>query len=183
MPQKFLKVCSSLVSSLHSLICWFTVEESGIPITTNWTPLVLRLQTLTALGLYLVTLLITVLVLYHFAQKSSLYRSAFVYEAKIPVFGVHTLTPFSLLPSLLAVVVGLWWGSVDVAFRRLQPYLSMAEAPQPLEHGARLSYQSSYWVWAAFKAASKKHWFLLLVSAGTSLSPVRKYPTFRGEIQ
>lgn len=90
--------------------------------------------------------------------------------ADIPVVGM-----ISIASTSVAVGVGLWWGSIDGALRRLQPYVSMAEGPKVLSHGALLSYQSSYWAWAAMKAALKKQWFLCTITLGTSLCPIRKY--------
>ncbi|KAL1641395.1 hypothetical protein SLS58_006096 [Diplodia intermedia] len=48
----------------------------------------------------------------------------------------------------------------------------MAGGPTRLRSGANLSYQSSYWIAAAIKAARNRHWVLFLVTLGTSLSPI-----------
>lgn len=121
----------------------------------------------------LILLLTAIIILYHFSQRSLLYQSAFVYQAN--VLNISTIAPFSVLSTLIAVGVGLWWAAIDSTFRRLQPYLTMANAPTRLYSGASLSYQSSYWVWATTKALSNKHWLLCLVTLGTSLSPVCKF--------
>jgi hypothetical protein len=58
--------------------------------------------------------------------------------------------------------------------RLLQPYLSMTTQPRVTRRGTGLTYQSSYWVGAAFKAASNKDWLLSMVTIGTTLSQVRE---------
>lgn len=130
----------------------------------------LRSRILTALLITLTSFLVAIIVLYSYSKRSLLYQTAFVYETSYE--HIPSLTPFSMLPTLLAVGTGLWWGAIDTTFRRLQPYLSMTEAPTSLQHGAKLTYSSSYWLWAALKAASNKHWLLCLVTLGTSLLQV-----------
>jgi hypothetical protein len=114
------------------------------------------------------------LVLQNFAKREKLYNSAFVYELDVEVFKA-TVSPFSLLGTLIAVGLALWWDAMEKNMRILQPYLSMAKGPRVVRRGTGLSYQSSYWVGAAVKAASNRDWLLSLVTVGTTLSQVRKY--------
>lgn len=144
-------------------------------IKSSWSPPILRLRVLSALTVFLCALIAAIITLHTLSQRSQLYRTAFVYQAQFSLFGARTIEPFLVMPTLLAVATGLWWGAMDTTFRRLQPYISMAQSPpKRFTHGLDLSYQSSYWSFATYKAASRRHWFLLLITIGTSLSPVRK---------
>ncbi|KAB8232676.1 DUF3433 domain-containing protein [Aspergillus alliaceus] len=149
-------------------------SSPGSATKTNWVPRVLRLPTLLALLLCLVVVLVGVVVLYHFAQLSKLYKKAFVYQASISIFNkqVSTVGPFSMVPTLIAVGIGLWWGAIDNNFCRLQPFLAMAKRYRPLSESVYLSYQSSYWMWATIKAILNRHWMLVLVTLGTAVSPI-----------
>ncbi|KAF2178151.1 hypothetical protein K469DRAFT_731902 [Zopfia rhizophila CBS 207.26] len=89
-------------------------------------------------------------VLYDFAQPSF----------TVSVLRVSTLAPYSIIPTFLAPM------------RILQPYLAMSQEPTHLKKGAGLSYQSSYWAYAAFKAAKNRHWFLFLVTLGSTLCQI-----------
>lgn len=140
----------------------------------DWRPVVIRLRAFIALLLLLVAVVAAIIVLKSFADRSLLYQSAFVQQATLLDTRVSSGSWISIITTLVAVVIGLWWGAMDTTFRRLQPYLSMAERPTKISHGAGLSYQSSYWIWAAVKAALNKHWLLSFVTVGTSLSPIRK---------
>jgi hypothetical protein len=88
-----------------------------------------------------------------------------------------SFAPFSILPTLFAVALGLWWDGIDKNFRILQPFVSMSRAPTKGSKGIYLSYQSSYWLWACAKAASNKHWLLTITTLGTFLSQARKFYT------
>ncbi|KAF2122407.1 hypothetical protein BDV96DRAFT_594294 [Lophiotrema nucula] len=140
----------------------------------DWRPAAMHLKTLTGLFIFLLCLIVGLAVLDHFAGLSKLYQTAFVYEANIPIFNksISTIAPYSIVPTILAVLVGLWWDSLDKHFRLLQPYLSMSKKTPSLAKGAGLQYQTSYWVWAAFRAARNKHWLLLIVTFGSTLSQV-----------
>lgn len=142
----------------------------------NGTPMLLRLPALLGLSLSLVLVVVGVSVLYHYADSAVLYGKAFVYQIQLSVFnsGMSSVAPFSMIPTIIAVGIGLWWSAIDDNFRRLQPFLSMARGSPPFQKGVDLSYQTCYWFWAAGKAASNKHWLLLIVTLGTTLSPVCK---------
>ena len=146
---------------------------------TNWVPGVLRLPTLLVLLVCLVAVLTAVVVLYHFAQLSQLYGKAFVYQANISIFDkqLSTIGPFSMIPTVIAVCIGLWWSVIDSTFCRLQPYLAMAKRYRPLSESVHLSYQSSYWMWATIKALKNRHWMLVWVTLGTAISPICTFYT------
>lgn len=103
-----------------------------------------------------------------------LYQKLFIYETQISLFHrkLPAVAPISIIPTLFAVGINLWWGAMDGTFRRLQPYISMANAPIEASNGAMLSYQGTYWMAAAVKAFNHKHFLLCLIAFGTSLSPV-----------
>ncbi len=83
---------------------------------------------------------------------------------------LSTIATYSIIPTLLAVCVGLWWGSMETDFRTLQPYLAMTRRPVTFANGVNLSYQSSYLLWAAIKAAFHSHWLLTFVCTGAFFS-------------
>ncbi|KAF2465767.1 uncharacterized protein BDR25DRAFT_161827, partial [Lindgomyces ingoldianus] len=141
----------------------------------NWRPTVLRLRSFFALGFYVLCLIVGVAVLQHFANRSSgLYQSAFVFQANLPGLNQNlgTIAPFSIIPTLMAIAVGLWWEGLDKSFRTLQPYFAMSNSKSPVRvsRGFGLSYQSSYWLFATCKALLNSHWILALVTLGTFLS-------------
>ncbi|KAJ5239461.1 hypothetical protein N7468_004080 [Penicillium chermesinum] len=140
----------------------------------NGTPALLRLPVLLVLVLILALVIVGVAVLYHYAESYRLYGKAFVYQVQLSFLGngMSSVAPFSMIPTVIATLIGLWWGAIDDNFRRLQPFLSMSKNDPPCKQGADLSYQSSYWMWAAGKAAFNRHWLLFLVALGSTLSPV-----------
>jgi hypothetical protein len=116
-------------------------------------------------------------VLNDFSERSRLHQTFFVYQTNLAVFkeSVTGISPVSIIPTLFAVGVGLWWSAMDKNFRRLQPFISMSKSPTTFSHGASLSYQTSYWLWAAIRAARNKHWLLCLITIGTTFSQVCEY--------
>ena len=140
----------------------------------NGTPGLLRLPALIGMVVILVAVVVGVCVLYRYAEASDLYQTAFVYQFNVSFLSasMSSIAPFSMIPTIIAVLIGLWWSTIDENFRRLQPYLSMAKDDPPYRQGLDLSYQTSYWFWAASKAAFNKHWLLFLVTLGSTLTPV-----------
>lgn len=102
-------------------------------------------------------------------------RSAFVYQLDLRVFNAR-FSPQSVLATLLAVGVAMWWDAMDKVLRSVQPFLSMSNATVDVRHGAALSYQASYWFWASIRAAMNKHWLLSLMTFGTTLCQIRELP-------
>ncbi|KAF7718401.1 Uncharacterized protein PECH_008383 [Penicillium ucsense] len=138
------------------------------------TPTLLRLPALLGMIVALILIIAGVCVLFHYAGASDLYQNAFIYQFNVSFRGasMSSIAPFSMIPTILAIGIGLWWSAIDETFRRLQPYISMAKRDQSFRRGVSLSYQTSYWFWAASKAAHNRHWLLLLVALGSTLSPI-----------
>jgi len=139
----------------------------------DWRPPALHFRSLSALLFSIVAVAVTILILRHFAEKQQLYRTAFVYQVDLGVLNAR-LAPYSVIATLIAVGISLSWEAIDKHIRILQPYLAMTQKPARAKNGVTLSYQSSYWAWAAGKAGFNKHWLLLLVATGTTLCQVCK---------
>jgi hypothetical protein len=124
----------------------------------------------------LLALIICIGILFAFSRGPGLYESAFVYQLNVSIFKspVATLAPYSIVPTLVAVAVSLWWGSLEETFRRLQPFVTMTKESTAISCGATLSYASSYLLWAAAKAIRKSHWVLALVCMGAFFAQICK---------
>lgn len=125
----------------------------------------------------LLMLMVAIGVLYHYAQLQQLHQKAFVYQTSIRIGerSYGSLAPYSVVPTLIAVGIGLWWGVIDTTFRRIQPFVSMAKRAVPQSSGVALSYASSYLLWASVKALLRRHWLLAIVCSGTFLSQICTY--------
>ena len=130
-----------------------------------------KIRVLLILLFYIAILIMAITVVHRFANGSDLKKQFFTYRLNVDALGrLGSFTPFSVIPTTFAVLLGLWWNSLDVAFRVLQPYVSMSQAPREIDRGAYISYQSSYWLWATVKATKNRHWLLALVTFGTLLA-------------
>ncbi|KAI0192158.1 hypothetical protein F4808DRAFT_465203 [Astrocystis sublimbata] len=112
--------------------------------------------------------------LYHLSRSQGLYNTIFVYNISISIGSkqFNAVNPASILTALVAVIIGTWWGSFDTTLRKVQPYLALAKDPIPGYNGIAMSYKSSYLTWAAYRAARRRHWVLVLVSTGAFLTQV-----------
>jgi hypothetical protein len=140
----------------------------------DWRPSMFRKKWLTAFLAFLIALAVLLLVLRQYALDDRLNRTAFIYQISLGLFNT-TLSPHSIIATFVAVIVGLFWDSIDKPLRKLQPYLSMTRGTSNISQGASLSYQTCYWIWAAIKAARRKHWVLCLVTFGTTLTQICQY--------
>jgi hypothetical protein len=153
--------------------CFPAKDETKKTASKTWKPTVIRSWSLLALIIAFILVAVAILVLHSFASRQMLYRSAFVYQLDIRAFNAR-FSPQSVIASLLAVGVAMWWDIVDKVFRSMQPFLSMSQSTVNVRRGAALSYQSSYWLWATARAVMNSHWLLSLVTFGTTLCQVRK---------
>lgn len=117
---------------------------------------------------FLIALAATLVILYAISKGSELQRSALLYRSNLSLTSstVLGLAPYSIVPTLFAVAVKLWWGALEEIFRRLQAYVTMTRRPTRVPHGFALSYNNYPQVLASTKAFGKGHWLLALVWIG-----------------
>ncbi|OAG04039.1 uncharacterized protein CC84DRAFT_1149876 [Paraphaeosphaeria sporulosa] len=125
-------------------------------------------------GIFLGMILTALLLMNSFSVKSELYQKAFTYETDLSRFGlsISSFAPISIAPTVISIVITLWWDQLDMTFRVLQPYIAMSRAPTSMKSGAGLTYRSKTWMGAAMKAARHRHWVLFLVALGSTLCQV-----------
>jgi hypothetical protein len=153
---------------------WRKEQSSEKTTRKDWRPSMLHKRWLATLLVVLVLLAIALLVLRRYARENRLYRSAFLYQIDLGLFNT-SFSPHSVIAALVAVAIGLSWDGIDKPMRTLQPYLSMTRGTAAASRGVSLSYQSSYWLLAATKAALRRHWILALVTFGTTLAQICKH--------
>ncbi|KAK5047110.1 hypothetical protein LTR84_007053 [Exophiala bonariae] len=131
-------------------------------------PWVLHLIPATCLFFILLAISVAIAALLGYSETDGLYQTAFVYQIGFEFAGMQldAINPASILTTLLASSIALWWGSVDSSIRKLQPFLALAKLPLKGTDGAGLSYESSYMLWAAARALKRKQWILVLVTCG-----------------
>lgn len=113
-----------------------------------------------------------ILVLFILSHTTGLYQSAFTYQTEFRSSELLTFAPYSIIPTLLAVGVVLWWESIDETFRRLQPYVTMAKQAVPITPVVGLTYLSTLSVTSMVRALGNKHWLVALVSFGAVLGQI-----------
>jgi hypothetical protein len=135
---------------------------------------VIHIRMLLLLGIFLAIVLIAVLILNAFSAREQLSQRAFIFEADVSKLRLSfsTFAPISIGPTLISIIVGLWWDQLDSTFRVLQPFISMSRGPTPIHAGAGLTYRSKSWVGAAIKAGRNKHWVLFMIAVGSVLAQV-----------
>jgi hypothetical protein len=140
----------------------------------NWRPRVIHVRTLFALGLLLTILLVALLILNALSGRSQLSQLAWIYQANVSQLHLSfsTFAPISIAPTVVSIIVGLWWDQLDTAFRILQPFITLSEGPTPMSKGAGLTYRSKSWIGAAFKAGRNRHWVLFMIAIGSVLAQV-----------
>ncbi|KAI2467832.1 hypothetical protein F4781DRAFT_298912 [Annulohypoxylon bovei var. microspora] len=118
--------------------------------------------------------LIVIAYLYWYSGMYGLYQTAFVYAFDITIGGVDLsdVNPASIVTTFLAVLIGLWWGSLETTLRRIQPFLSLAKEPATGEEGLWVSYISSYLLHAVWKASKRRHFVLAAVCTGAFLAEI-----------
>lgn len=134
----------------------------------------IHVRTLLALIVLLTSVMAAILTLNAFSARSLLSQAGFTYEADISKLNLSfpTFAPISIAPTVASIVIGLWWDQLDMTFRTLQPYISMSQRPTSISAGAGLTYKSKTWIGAAIKAARHRHWVLLMVAVGSTLTQV-----------
>ncbi|KAJ8110327.1 hypothetical protein OPT61_g6806 [Boeremia exigua] len=148
-----------------------SVNEVKRASSQSWKPAIIKSWSICALFVAFILIGVAIIVLQNFASRQLLYRSAFIYRLDLRVFNAR-FSPQSVIATLLAVGVSIWWDAIDTALRTAQPFLSMSKSVTDVRYGAALSYQTSYWLWASARAVLNSHWLLSLVTFGTTLCQI-----------
>lgn len=146
---------------------------------SQYVPRILSIRLVSVLCSFIAAILIAIAVLYWYSLDHGLHQKVFVYQTRIKIADntLGTLAPYSVIPTLIAVAISLWWGAIESLFRTVQPYITMAKGTTSAHRGTGVSYQSSYLFWAAFRALHRKHWLLTLICLGTFATQICKYAT------
>jgi hypothetical protein len=102
-----------------------------------------------------------VLALFLVSKDRGLHHAALVYQYN---FGTSTaLAPYSIIPTLLAVSVKLWFGAIEDVLKRVQAFTSMAYSPTGLSRSLLVEYSNAPLILSSIKAFKNSHWMLVLV--------------------
>lgn len=134
----------------------------------DWRPAILRRWSGLILIAFLIALAATLVTLYAISKGSGLQGSALLYRSDLSLTSntVLGLAPYSIVPTVFAVAVKLWWGALEEIFKRLQAYVAMTRRPTRVLRGFALSYSNYPHILASTKAFGKGHWLLALVCLG-----------------
>lgn len=101
-------------------------------------------------------------------------RSGFLPDLPVPVNTAGFSSAnflYSFIPAILGLFCLLFWYSIDLAFRRLQPYASLRKPDGALaEESLLLSYPSDGLVLVTLKATTNRHYRVALLSFTTLLA-------------
>jgi hypothetical protein len=142
----------------------------------DWKPTTLRVSSLVSLLVYLILFAIAISVLYDYATGNQLYRRTFIYEVDVANVAGHIaqFTPFSIIPTFLAIVVTMWWDGITQKFCQLQPSIAMTKPEGTKWHdGPGLHYNGVNWTKSAYRAFTNRHWLLFLIVVGNILTQFR----------
>ena len=142
----------------------------------DWRPALLRRWTGSILLAFLASIAAALIALLVVSKGTGLHQSAFIYQTTVTFDGnsLVGLAPYSIVPTIFAVAVKLWWGALEENFKRLQPYVMMAREPTKASRGVALSYINSPQIFALGKALSRGHWLLALVCLGAFWTEICK---------
>jgi Protein of unknown function (DUF3433) len=142
----------------------------------DWRPFIFWRRAGAMLVVFLSAIIASLIAVYAVSRVRPLYQSAFVYEPDIKLGNtkILSLAPYSIFPTLLAVIIKLWWSSIDDTYRRLTPFLAMVNqsSTPKASSGASLSYITTPILWISILALRKGHWLLAIVSFGALTSEV-----------
>jgi hypothetical protein len=151
----------------------------------GWRPKILRGWVLTLFLISLAAILVTLGILYHTFANKGISQQPLTSNPSIinDNSALTTLAPYSIIPTLIAIGIKLWWDPIDNTFRVLQPYVSMAKGPTTPSRGTDLSYVTSPVIWDIGKTLANRHFFLAVIVTGALLSEICKFPLKRVQAQ
>lgn len=117
--------------------------------------------------LFLLALVGALVALYITSIRGGLIQKALVYQFNFTIASsLTTFAPYSIIPTVFAVAVKLWFGAIEETFRRLQPFAAMSRTPAPVSQSVQVAYGGIPAVVTPIKALRNSHWLLALVGLG-----------------
>ncbi|THX43800.1 hypothetical protein D6D10_00823 [Aureobasidium pullulans] len=130
-------------------------------------PVMIRIWMGTLLLAILAALIAVLAVLYNLSRTGRLSQALLVDQLNIDVLELSTtLTPYSIIPTLIAVAVKLWFRASAETFKRLQPFVSIADSPSSTSDSVSAEYANTPIALVSIKALKHSHWILALIGAG-----------------
>lgn len=115
----------------------------------------------------LLSLVTAITVLYIVSCNTGIHQSLFVFQLNLEIFNNSTtLTPYSIIPTIFAVAIKLWFGAVGDTLKMYQPYVSLVKAPVAVSNSVLAEYINTPIALAFIKAFKLCHWNLALVGLG-----------------
>lgn len=115
----------------------------------------------------LVALVGAIIALYVVSRRCGLHQQALVHEFDFSLADVAVgLAPYSIIPTLFAVGIKLWYGAIEENMRRLQAFLAMAVRPAPIWRSLLVEYANAPLAFMSSKAVKNSHYMLALVGLG-----------------
>lgn len=128
--------------------------------------------------IFLFAILAALEALYEVSRGEGIHQSAFVYQFNLKVHNsVTTLAPYSIVPTLLAVLVKLWFEAIGETFKRLRPYTSMATTAATASSSILVEYANTPLAITFFKATKNSKWMLTLVGLAGFATEACEYST------
>ncbi|OAG04389.1 uncharacterized protein CC84DRAFT_1259792 [Paraphaeosphaeria sporulosa] len=141
----------------------------------EWKPTTLRITSLIGLAIYLILIAIGISILYDYSTGNRLYQSLFVNQVELGEISGHVarFTPFSIVPTFLAVILGMWWDGIHQKFCQLQPFNAMTQpGGAPWKDGPGMHYSATNWIKSSSRAARNRHWLLFFVIIGNIMCQI-----------
>lgn len=145
--------------------------DSGL----DWRPFNLKKRSGALLFLVLMSVTATLVAVYCVSKQRPLYQSIPLYRSDLNLGDIRlaTIAPYSIVPTLVAVGLKLWWATIDSAYRRLAPLVTMTRVSGPkASNGVALSYVTTPIIWITHLALRNGHWLLAVVTFSTLTSEI-----------
>jgi hypothetical protein len=127
----------------------------------------------------LLALVGAILALYEVSIRGGLHQQALVHELDFAFADTITrIAPYSIIPTLIAVGVKLWYRAIEENFRRWQPFLAMTNKPAPVSQSLLVEYANAPLALMSIKAAKNSHYMLALVGLGALATEICKSSSF-----
>jgi hypothetical protein len=139
----------------------------------DWCPKIFRGRVVGLQLTALIVITVTLAALFGIFLRTGISQSLVVPRSAWDGRSLTALAPYSIIPTLIAIGIKLYWASMEGDFRRLQPYVAMTRKPTPYLRGA--SYFNIPLLWTVGKAALSRDFLLSAVAAGAVLTQVCEY--------